>query len=263
MGLFDGNKPNVPMGDFRSLLIYAYPKVGKTTLFSSLPNHWLGDFDPEAGAAHTTANADKINTLAELTAIKKFFADPKNKDLKYKFIVLDPIDEMLLLCKSIALLKFNKFHTLRSRNKTKEELREKGEYCKDVVELEALPFGAGQRWIRDAFKDVLRIFRPHCEHLILVCHSLDKTLDFKKELTTADIALPGKLKNIVCGMVDGIALLRKTDTNVRVLDFGSSNAFIAGSRVPHISGQIKISEKDPESGVIKTFWPDIFSSLKS
>ena len=73
--------------------------------------------------------------------------------------------------------------------------------------------------------------------MILVGHLKDKMLDKKgKEVSSKDLDLTGKIKQITCANADAIGYIYRESDNT-MISFNSMNDITAGSRCDHLKGQ--------------------------
>lgn len=122
-----------------------------------------------------------------------------------------------------------------------------------------LPEGYGYMHTRKWFMDQINIFNEIAPYRIYTAHVKDKLIKNNQDevVSGIEINLTGKLKNIMATKVSALCKLI-ADGEKRYLSFEVDNEnIIAGSRVPHLTGQILISEKGKD-GIIKTHWKNIY-----
>jgi len=75
------------------------------------------------------------------------------------------------------------------------------------------------------------------DHVILVGHLKDKMLDKKgKEVSSKDLDLTGKIKQITCANADAIGYIYRENEETKI-SFNSQGDITAGSRCGHLKGQ--------------------------
>ena len=101
----------------------------------------------------------------------------------------------------------------------------------------SLPNGAGYLYLRMAFKKWMDRLNMLADHVILVGHLKDKMIDKKgKEVSSKDLDLTGKIKQITCANADAIGYIYRENDNT-MISFNSMNDITAGSRCDHLKGQ--------------------------
>ena len=89
--------------DPKNLIIFGLPKVGKTTVLSTLDNNLILDF--ENGSDYVDALKIKINSLKELKETVKAIKDAGKP---YKFITIDTITAIEDMAKPLAIQLYQK-----------------------------------------------------------------------------------------------------------------------------------------------------------
>jgi hypothetical protein len=254
------------------LLIYALPKLGKTSILSKLENCLIIDTEDGTESANIEALKIKCSSLPELQEIGKAIIEA-NKP--YKFIAIDTVTEFEHWCENEATLLYKK-STL-------------GQNFKGNSVLE-LPRGGGYLYLRLMFQRWLEYVTNLAENIILVAHVKESELIVKsgtdskgndeyKELgkdnvSSFSIDLMGKDKQIACAKADSIAFMYKRIVNAkagkpitpRFLNFNSDET-LTGSRISRLKGEVLISQMEKngeqtfdadDEGEIKTFWERIY-----
>ena len=102
------------------------------------------------------------------------------------------------------------------------------------ADVRQLPNGAGYLYMRNALKEMIGMFRPLCDTLILVCHVKDKQIKKNDEETTEmAVDLAGKTGDIICGEADAIGYVYRHE-NKTLLTFAGGDNNIRGSRPLHL-----------------------------
>ena len=205
----------------KNMVIYGPPKIGKTTALSQLDNCLI--IDLEEGSDMVEALKIKANNLGELAEIGKKIMQNKKP---YKYVAIDTVTKLEEWCE-VEGKKIYK-DTPMGKNFDKDN---KG------ISVLSLPNGAGYLYLRIAFKRWIDRLNKLADHVILVGHLKDKMLDKKgKEVSSKDLDLTGKIKQITCANADAIGYIYREGDNT-MISFNSMNDITAGSRCDHLKGQ--------------------------
>lgn len=213
------------------LVIYGAPKIGKTTKLTELLK--VGPYliiDSQKGTKYIDSVKVDITNLAELVEVRDAIVMAKKP---YKFACIDVIDEIETWCEADATAMY--------------KLSPVGQSFKGRSVLE-LPNGNGYHWLRLSFYKYLDVIKTMADHIILVGHIRDKylTTPNEKEVSTKDLDLTGKIRNIVCSQADAIGhMYRKTiavnpDGTPKTdlwINFSTQDNINCGSRCKHLKGQ--------------------------
>lgn len=129
--------------------------------------------------------------------------------------------------------------------------------------VHSLGNGYGYQFSREVMDKWYNMCVRSAPHVIFLAHIKDKFIESKKSGDTVeatDINLTGKVKGMYCSRVSGVAYMYRRD-NIGYLNFDNENSIICGCRTPHLSGHIKISERNEDLSV-KTFWQNIYTQYK-
>ena len=112
--------------------------------------------------------------------------------------------------------------------------------------------------IRKAFFQAIATLELYCDTVVLVAHTKDKTITRKgSEMTVTDIAVSGKMSQMLAANSDAIGLVYRKD-NKTMLSFKASELIVAGARIEHVrEREIVLAETD-ENGVFTFHWDEIF-----
>lgn len=209
--------------DPKLMLLYGPPKVGKTTILSSLPNCLI--LDVEDGSDYVSALKVKIKSLAEL---KEVCASIVREGCPYEVVALDTISRAEEWCEA------------RGRELYKASVIGKNFTGQSVLEL---PDGAGYFWFRKAFDEVMEAILPTAKKIILVGHLREKFIGGKTakvdtQVSTKDLDLTGKVKQIACSRSDAIGYVHRDPATSRLfVSFESAEGINCGSRCDHLKGK--------------------------
>ena len=127
-----------------------------------------------------------------------------------------------------------------------------------------LPNGAGYLYIREAYKNIIDSFSKYCDTLILSGHVVDKQIEKNgKEVFELDLALTGRLKQIIGARADAIGYVYR-DKNKTIVSFKGGEDAISESRPRHLSGKeivITETEGEGEEMIFNFYWDKIFKDL--
>ena len=215
------NKVGVLRKSPKNMVIYGPPKIGKTTALSQLDNCLI--IDLENGSDMVEALKIKVNNLGMLAAVGK---EIMKEQKPYKYVAIDTVTRLEEWCETEGKKIYT--DTPMGKNFDKDN---KG------ISVLSLPNGAGYLYLRIAFKRWMDRLNLLADHVILVGHLKDKMLDKKgKEVSSKDLDLTGKIKQITCANADAIGYIYREDDKT-MISFNSQGDITAGSRCDHLKGQ--------------------------
>lgn len=243
------------------MVLYGVPKCGKSTLMAHLEDNLILDF--EDGYRALSVMKVQVRTAQDLFQVKKLL-DAKAKELgkvPYKFITMDNASRLEEACLEYAAYLYRKTPMgLRWKMieyvdpKTKQKM-EKPDPNADVRQL---PNGAGWGFIRDAIKELVNMFKPYCETLILVGHVKDKMIKREgEEISEMQLDLAGKSSTIICGEADAIGLIYRKG-NSTFMSFENSGVATNEARPLHLRGRKFEVIKSDGQGHMKVDLSEIF-----
>lgn len=205
----------------KNLVLYGSPKTGKTTAIAKLKDCLI--IDLENGSDMVDALKVKANNLKELSEIGKAIMANKKP---YKYIAIDTLTQLEVWCESEAKEIYKQ--TPMGKNFDSDN---KG------LSVLSLPQGGGYLYLRIAVKKWMDRLEMLADHIIYIGHLKDKMLDKKgKEVSSKDLDLTGKIRNIACANADAIGLIYR-EGDKTMISFDSSEDITAGSRCKHLAGQ--------------------------
>ena len=230
----------------KSLVVFAKPKVGKTSLLTGLSGCLI--LDLEDGTDYVSAVKLKAKSVADIKVIvDAIIAAGK----PYKYIAVDTVSRL----EDMVLPYAEDLYSRSPMGKSwYTDLKPK------YSSLLNMPNGAGYPWLREAFTTVLNYIKRAAPHVILVGHLKDTVSDKAgAEFSSLDLDLTGKLKRITASGADAIGYIyRKGEQNI--ITFKSSDEVSCGARPEHLRNQtFVISEMTPIGYV--TYWDKIFINL--
>ena len=230
------------------LILYGLPKAGKTSALAQLDNNLI--IDLEGGSQFIDAMAVQARTITDLGEIAQAIR-AKNAEVGhnfYKHITIDNATRLEDICMSYACTLYRK---------TELGKNWKGD---DVTTLAR---GAGYKYLRDAVKKVIDMFKDLCDEFILVGHVKDSITDKDgQEVSAKEIDLVGKLGRIVCGMADAVGYVYRKENETHISFKGGVGETIMEARAHHIAGRDVIIATGNEDGTITTYWDRIYKPEK-
>ena len=191
------------------MLLYGAPKVGKTTMLSQLDDCLI--LDTEDVSRMIEGHILSINDRTDLLGFYKSIED----GLDYKYIAIDTIDKIVEWTERAICEEFQ------------------------VVNIADLAYGKGFGLVREKVLNNIKKLASSCEGLIVIGHR--KTASAVENSNAVDpqsLDISGKLKNMMMAMADAVGFVHRDDDNVLKISFEATNALEAGSRCPHLRGQI-------------------------
>lgn len=249
----------------RLLVLFGKPKSGKSSLMASLDSNLI--IDLEDGYRALDVMVVQARNVADIFLIKKLIEE-KNAENGgkpfYKFITIDNATrlEEMSLPYAAALYRKTSMGASWGFKKDKDGMIVKGPDGKGIPDPKAdvrqLPNGAGYLYMRNALKEMIHMFQPLCDTLILVCHVKDKQIKKNDEETTEmAVDLAGKLGDIICGEADAIGYVSRQDNKTFITFKGGDNT-IRGSRPLHLREKVFCVAESDESGNLNIDMSKIF-----
>ena len=247
----------------RLLVLFGFPKSGKSSAVASLDDNLI--IDLEDGYRALEVMAVNVGNIHDIFAVKTALDKKMREDGKkpYKFITIDNatrLEEMSVLYAN-ALYR----NTEMGKNWGYLKDKDKNKVMKDgkpVIDPKAdvrlLPNGAGYLYLRRALKEVIHMFQPYCETLILVCHVKDKQIQMNgAESTELVVDLAGKLGDIICGEADAVGFVYR-EANKTIISFEGGAGHIREARPLHLRGKSFVVGESDENNNLKMDMSKIF-----
>ena len=239
----------------RLMIIFGKPKSGKSSVVASLDNNLI--IDLEDGYRALEVMTVPAKDIQDMFAIKVALEKKKNETgkLPYRFITID---------NATRLEEYSLFYAAALYRKTQMGARWGFKRDKDgntiivngkpqvdpAADVRTLPNGAGYLYLRQALKEVVHMFQPFCETLILVCHVKDRQINVNNtESTEFAVDLAGKSGDIICGEADAVAFLYR-EKNKTIMSFVGGDGTIREARPLHLRGkQFVVAESDENNNL--------------
>lgn len=252
------------------LIIVAIPKMGKSTVVAELTKGKLGEallFNLDKNGTdylsgkfiniYPTSTTSFVEAYSNYIGYRDALLKAKGK---YKYLIVDTLtdlDEMSELGGTYAYM----YGVPQGKNFNRDT--KTGAVLPyghpEFKMVSSLPEGYGYKHTRKWFLDQIAIFSEIAPYRIYTAHVKDKLIKNAQDevITGMELNLTGKLKQIMSTKISCMCKL-VADDNKRYLSFEVDNDnIIAGSRVPHLEGQVLISDKD-KKGNITTYWENIY-----
>ena len=253
----------------RLMVLFGKPKCGKSSLMASLDSNLI--IDLEDGYRALDVMCVQARNAADMFNIKAAI-EQKNKENGgkpfYRFITIDNATRL----EEMSLFYANALYRKTSMGQTWGYLKDKiGNILQDAngkniidpkADVRLLPNGAGYLYMRKALKEMVTMFTPLCDTLILVCHVKDKQIKKNDTETTEMLVdLAGKVGDLICGEADAIGYVSRQD-NKTILSFKGGDNNIRGSRPLHLREKQFIVAESDDDGNLKVDMSEIFPDLK-
>lgn len=243
------------------VVLYGVPKCGKSTLMAHLDNNLILDF--EDGYRALSVMKVQVRTAQDLFQVKKLLAS-KAKELgkiPYKYITLDNATRLEEVCLPYAAHLYRQTPMgmrWKMLEYTDPKTKQKMEKPDPNADVRQLPNGAGWGYIRDAIKEMVNMFKPYCETLILVGHVKDKMIKKEgEEISEMQLDLAGKSSTIICGEADAIGLIYRKG-NSTYISFENSGVATNEARPLHLRGRKFEVIKSDGAGHMKVDLSQVF-----
>ncbi len=234
----------------QTMVIFGLPKSGKTTAISTLED--CLDIDVERGSDFLKMLKIKVpqdlNPLEKGKWLLEVAAAIKAKGRPYKYVAIDTFSEVDEWCEWIGTERymastqgktFNRYNRVDHPTKQAEWGKVIPFGSDDYESVHTLGQGYGYRWSRGEavnFYNELSTLGSVCT--IFICHVADKSVVSKvtnNDVVTRDIALTGKVRDILARKVDAIGYLY-FDEGKTMISFKGNEEKVGGIRAGHIRG---------------------------
>ena len=229
------------------LILFGKPKSGKTTIMAALEDNLI--IDMEEGTNYVECMAVKAKTIEDLKAISVAI---REAGCPYKYITLDTVTALEDIILPMALSDYRATPMGKNFGLNPQT----GQYS--YVDIRTLPNGGGYLYIREAFQRVINIFRGLSDHVILIGHTKDRTINRDgKELSENLLDLSGKLERIVSSKADALGYVYRKK-NQTIINFNGGDDLVVEARPAHLRGKEVVIAESDENGLITTYWERIF-----
>ena len=239
------NKIPAETQDPKYLILFGLPKVGKTTVLSTLDNNLILDF--ENGSTYVDALKIKIDSLQTL---KETIKAIKEAGRPYKYITIDTITAVEEMAKPVALNLYKNSPVYSDR------------YA-NVTDITRLPNGSGYTFLRQAVEAIVDLIASATDNIIICGHVRDASLNDNLDGTVKDLDLTGKLKRILSARSDAIGFVHRDDDSNLCINFGQDGEILTGARPQHLANKDIVVAERNEDGTFTSHWERIYPSLNN
>lgn len=231
--------------DPKYLILFGLPKVGKTTILSTLENNLI--LDMENGSTYVDALKIKINSLKELKETVKAI---KEAGKPYKYITIDTITAVEEMAKPLAITLYQNSPMFSQK------------YA-DVKDVTQLPNGSGWSFLRQGVEMLVDLVASATDNLIICGHVKDTALSEGVEGSVKDLDLGGKLKRILSAKSDAIGFVHRDEDSNLCIQFGTNGEVLTGARPSHLANKDIVVAERNEDGTFTPHWERIYPSLNN
>ena len=231
--------------DPKYLILFGLPKVGKTTILSTLENNLI--LDMENGSTYVDALKIKINSLKELKETVKAIKDAGKP---YKYITIDTITAVEEMAKPLAITLYQNSPMFSPK------------YA-DVKDVTQLPNGSGWSFLRQGVEMLVDLVASATDNLIICGHVKDTALSEGVEGSVKDLDLGGKLKRILSAKSDAIGFVHRDEDSNLCIQFGTNGEVLTGARPSHLANKDIVVAERNEDGTFTPHWERIYPSLNN
>ena len=229
--------------DPKYLIIFGLPKVGKTTILSTLENNLI--LDMENGTTYVDALKVKINSLKDLNEVCKAI---KEANYPYKYITIDTITAVEEMAKPLALTLYQKSPIYSDK------------YA-DVTDVTNLPSGQGYSWLRTAVEMIIDKIAACAPNIIICGHVKDAALSEGATMNVKTLDLTGKISRILSAKSDAIGFVHRDENSNLCIQFGADGEILTGARPRHLANKDVIVAENNGDGTFTPLWERIYPSL--
>lgn len=230
--------------DPKYLILFGLPKVGKTTILSTLENNLI--LDMENGSTYVDALKIKINTLKELKEVCKAI---REAGCPYKYITIDTITAVEEMAKPLAINLYQQSPMF-------------SEKYADVKDPTQLPNGSGYTFIRSGIEMIIDMVSKCAPNIIICGHVKDAALNEAASNNVKTLDLTGKISRILSAKSDAIGFVHRDENSNLCVQFGTDGEVLTGARPAHLANKDIIVAEHQEDGSFVSHWERIYPSLK-
>ncbi|GIU70090.1 MAG: hypothetical protein KatS3mg002_1326 [Candidatus Woesearchaeota archaeon] len=245
------NKPSY--SNIKHVVLYALPKIGKTTAVSLIPNNVILAFEDqsffvEADIIDMRANNDEQikNKLKELPEYVKSL-----KEAGYKFITIDTLSSMLPFGKYLGEALYSK--TLIGKNWFSKNKAEYGD-------LLNLPKGLGYEYLRQGINRIYDYLFDSGLKVITVAHVKEKYSDETGNVSMLDIDAPGSLSRSIAKDAQIVGYLTKKKKDEVWISFKNFDNTITGTIIKELQDTEILLTKREDDKIISN-WDEILKYI--
>lgn len=229
--------------DPKYLILFGLPKVGKTTILSTLENNLI--LDMENGSTYIDALKVKITSLKDLKEVCKAIREAGNP---YKYITIDTITAVEEMAKPLAI------------NLYQQSPMYSDKYA-DVKDPTKLPNGSGYAFLRDGIEMIIDMVSKCAPNIIICGHVKDAALNEAAANNVKTLDLTGKISRILSAKSDAIGFVHRDENSNLCIQFGTDGEVLTGARPKHLANKDIIVAERQDDGSFVSRWDRIYPSL--
>lgn len=240
------------------LIIMGRPKQGKSSFVAAIDDNLI--IDLEDGYRALSVMKVQARSMKDLQEIKTAIIE-KGKELHkapYRFITIDNATRLEEMSIPYAAELYRNtpmgqgWGYMKDAKGMNIKNPKTGQFIIDPkADVRLLPNGSGYLYLRKAIRQMIDMFKPLCETLILVTHVKDKQIrKDSQEMSEMSVDLAGKAADIICGEADAIGLIYR-EGNKTYISFEGGDNTIREARCPHLRGKkILVAESNENNEVV-------------
>lgn len=240
------------------LVIFGKPKSGKSSFVAAIDDNLI--IDLEDGYRALSVMKVQARTAKDMQEIRDAILK-KGKELKrapYRFITIDNATRLEEMSIPLAAELYRQtpmgsgWGLMTDAKGMPVKDPKTGKVMVDPkADVRQLANGAGWLYMRKAIRQLVDMFKPLCESLILVCHVKDKQIKKNgEEMSEMAVDLAGKSADIICGEADAVGYLYR-EGNRTYLSFEGGDNTIREARSPHLRGKkLIVAESNEDNEVV-------------
>lgn len=229
--------------DPKYLILFGLPKVGKTTILSTLENNLI--LDMENGSTYVDALKVKITSLKDLKEVCKAIREAGNP---YKYITIDTITAVEEMAKPLAINLYQQSPVYSDK------------YV-DVKDPTKLPNGSGYAFLRDGIEMIIDMVSKCAPNIIICGHVKDAALNEAAANNVKTLDLTGKISRILSAKSDAIGFVHRDENSNLCIQFGTDGEVLTGARPKHLANKDIIVAERQDDGSFVSRWDRIYPSL--
>lgn len=238
------------------LVLIGRPKAGKSSLMAALEDNLV--LDLEDGYRALSVMKVQVRNSQDFFQVRALLDKEMKETGKkpYRFITIDNATRLETYSLGLAARLYQNtsmgqgWGYLKNPDGTYMLNDKKQKITDPKADVRLLPNGGGYLYLREAIKQILGLFTPYCETLILVTHVKDKQIRRDgKELTEVSPDLAGKSGDIICGEADAVGVVYR-EGNKTFISFEGGDDTVREARCLHLRGKkFCVAESDPDNNL--------------
>ena len=213
------------------LILMGRPKQGKSSFVAAIDDNLI--IDLEDGYRALSVMKVQARSMKDLQDIKSAII-AKGKELHkapYRFITIDNATRLEEMSVPYAAELYRNtpmgagFGLMKDNKGMPYKDPKTGQFVVDPkADVRLLPNGSGYLYLRKAIRQMIDMFKPLCETLILVTHVKDKQIrKDSQEMSEVSVDLAGKTGDIICGEADAIGMIYRDGNKTYISFEGGDN----------------------------------------